>query len=158
MSIFSTPSPANSYLVEHINLLRSSYKDLLGKDLLDSELTDVEIAKEIYTAPFVVVSHDTSPNPVFNYGNQAALQLFEMTWQEFTSLPSRQSAEPPNREERSRLLEAVATQGFIEDYSGIRISNSGKRFTIKQVKVWNLIDRDHCYYGQAAVYSHWDYL
>ena len=158
MSVFFEPSPANSYLVEHINLLRSSYKNLLGKDLFYSELTDIEIAKEIYLAPFVVVSHDTSPNPIFNYGNQAALKLFEMTWQEFTSLPSKQSAEPPNREERARLLEAVTNEGFIEDYSGIRISKTGKRFMLKQVTVWNLIDRDRRYCGQAAVCSHWDYL
>ena len=158
MPVFPEPSPANSYLVEHINLLRSSYKHYFGKDLFDSQLTEVEIAKEIYTAPFVVVSHDTSADPIFNYGNQAVLKLFEMTWPEFTSFPSRQSAEPPNREERARLLQRVTTQGFIEDYSGIRISKSGQRFTIEQVTVWNLIDHHHRYCGQAAVYSHWKYL
>ena len=158
MSIFLEPSPANSYLVQHINLLRSSYKHYLGKDLLDSQLTAAEIAKEIYTAPFVVVSHDTSPNPIFNYGNQTALKLFEMTWSEFTSIPSRQSAEPPNREERAKLLQTVSSQGFIEDYSGIRISKNGQRFTIEQATVWNLIDSNHCYCGQAAIYSHWRYI
>ena len=158
MTVFPEPSPANSYLLQHINLLRSSYKHYLGKDLLDSQLTAAEIAKEIYDAPFVVVSHDTSPNPVFNYGNLTALKLFEMTWSEFTSIPSRQSAEPPNREERAKLLQAVSSQGFIEDYSGIRISKNGQRFTIEQATVWNLIDFNKCYCGQAAVYSHWRYL
>ena len=158
MPVFPEPSPVNSYLVEHVNLLRNSYKHYLGKDLLDSQLSAGEIAKEIYTAPFVIVSHDTSPDPIFNYGNQAAMKLFEMTWQEFTSFPSRQSAEPPNRQERERLLQTVVTQGFIENYSGIRISKSGQKFLIKQVTVWNLIDRHHRYCGQAAVYSHWRYL
>ena len=158
MSIFPEPSPANSYLVQHVDLLLNSYKYHLGKDLLDSQLTAVDIAKEIYTAPFMVVSHDISPNPIFNYGNQTALKLFEMTWSEFTSIPSRQSAEPPNQEERANLLQTVSSQGFIEDYSGVRISKNGRRFTIEKATVWNLIDSHHCYCGQAAVCSHWRYL
>ena len=158
MTVFSEPSPANSYLVQHINLLRSSYKHYLGKDLLDSQLTAAEIAKEIYYAPFVVVSHDTSPDPIFNYGNLKAQELFEMNWSEFTSIPSRRSAEPPNREERAKLLDQVSSQGFIEDYSGVRISKNGRRFTIEQATVWNVVDADDFYCGQAAMYSHWRYL
>ena len=158
MTILPEPSPTNSYLVEHIDLLRSSYKHYLGKDLLDSELSAAEIAKEIYYAPFVIVSHDTSPDPVFNYGNLKAQELFEMNWSEFTSIPSRRSAEPPNREERAKLLNKVSSQGFIEDYSGVRISKNGRRFTIEQATVWNLIDASDCYCGQAAMCSHWRYL
>ena len=53
--------------------------------------------------------------------------------------PSRLTAEAPNREERARLLAAVTTRGFIDDYSGIRISNTGRRFRIAQATVWNLL-------------------
>ena len=41
---------------------------------------------------------------------------------------SASAAEAPLREERARLLAAVAANGFIDDYSGIRISKSGRRF------------------------------
>jgi MEKHLA domain len=154
---FPEPSAANLYLLEHINLLRTSFRHYTGRELIDAKLQGIDAAKAIYHAPFVVVSHDIAADPIFNYGNQAALDLFEMTWQEFTALPSRQSAEPPNQEERDRLLKAVSTQGFIADYSGVRISKMGKRFRIEQVTVWNLIHQDR-YAGQAAVYSTWKYL
>lgn len=157
MTGFSEPSEENFYLVEHINLLRESFCQLLERDLINSALSPVEAAKEIYYAPFVVVSHDAAADPIFNYGNRTALQLFEMSWQEFTALPSRHSAEPPDREERSRLLTAVSTQGFIENYAGIRVSKSGKRFQIQQVIVWNL-NANGAYVGQAAVYDAWEYL
>lgn len=151
------PSVENSYLVEHVNLLRQSFHYYLGRDLIDPALGEVEAAKAIYNAPFIVVSHNTAADPIFNYGNRAALELFEMTWLEFTALPSRKSAELPNREERARLLAVVSTQGFIEDYSGIRISKSGRKFWIEQVIVWNLIDQGS-YAGQAAVFDQWKYL
>lgn len=158
MSLLPEPSAANSYLVDHIRLLRHSYRQLLHRDLLAADLEDEAAAQAIYTAPFVVVSHDTAADPIFNYANQTALNLFEMTWAEFTALPSRQSAEPPNREERDRLLATVTRQGYIDNYSGIRISKTGKRFWIQDVTVWNLSDRDGNYQGQAAFYSHWQFL
>jgi hypothetical protein len=128
MTAFPEPSEQNFYLVDHVNLLCESFRQLLKRDLIDPTLNPTERAKAIYDAPFVVVSHDMAADPIFNYGNRAVLQLFEMNWQEFTSLPSRQSAEPPNREERAQLLKAVSTQGFIENYAGIRVSKGGRRF------------------------------
>lgn len=158
MPASSEPGEQNLYHVHHIQRLRQSFRQLLQRDLIDPELSDLEAARAIYQAPFVVVSHDTAVDPVFNYGNRAALDLFEMTWEEFTTLPSRQSAEPPNREERSRLLAAVSTQGFIENYAGVRISRSGRRFVIEQVTVWNVFDSSQTYCGQAATYAKWRYL
>ncbi|MGB3202955.1 MAG: MEKHLA domain-containing protein [Nodosilinea sp.] len=152
------PSVANDYLADHVSLLRYSYSQLCHRPLLAADLDDVAAAQAIYTAPFVVVSHDDSDDPVFTYGNQMALQLFEMTWAEFTALPSRLSAEPPNRDERARLLEAVSSQGFVTDYVGVRIAKTGKRFWIRDVTVWNLRDRTGTYRGQAATYSRWQYL
>lgn len=39
------------------------------------------------------MSHGLEVDPVFNYANQCALDLFEMTWEDFIKLPSRLSAE-----------------------------------------------------------------
>jgi hypothetical protein len=83
---------------------------------------------KVFEAPFVVVSHGTEADPVLNYGNAAALALWEMSWEELTRTPSRLTAEAPNREERAKLLEAVTRRGFIDDYSGVRISKTGRRF------------------------------
>ena len=73
----------------------------------------------------MLVSHGTEADPVLNYGNDAAQALWEMSWAELTRTPSRLTAEAPNREERARLLEAVTRQGFIDDYSGVRILKTG---------------------------------
>lgn len=158
MQRFPQPSAENLYLVEHINVLRQSLQHYAHRDLVESSLSEVEAAKAIYFAPFIVVSHGTEADPIFNYGNRAALELFEITWEELTALPSRQSAEPPNQEERSQLLAAVSTRGVVENYAGIRISQTGRRFLIQQVTIWNLIDSARVFQGQAAVYSDWKYL
>jgi hypothetical protein len=106
----------------------------------------------------VLVSHGTEPDPILNYGNRAALSLWEMTWEELTHTPSRLTAEAPNRAERARLLQAVTERGFIDDYSGIRISKSGRRFRIARATVWNLITQTGTPCGQAAMFDHWEFL
>ncbi len=150
-----TPAPDNGFLESHAALLVASFRNATGRDLLNPALAGVERATALFQAPFVVVSHNTDPDPCFNYGNQAALDLFEMTWEELTALPSRMSAEPMHRDERARLMAKVARQGFIDDYQGIRISRSGRRFRIEHATVWNLWDDSGNLRGQAAAFSQW---
>lgn len=153
------PSTDNNFLEQHVALLSSSYRRWLGVDLWRREVASADQVPELlFTAPFVVVSHDTAADPIFNYGNLIAMQLFECSWEEFTSLPSRRSAEPVNREERARLLAAVTEKNFIDDYAGVRISAKGKRFYIPRATVWNVVDADGTYRGQAATFSSWDFI
>lgn len=153
------PSVENDYLAAHVRLLRDSYLSLTGRELLEPPLDDdVAVAKQIYYAPFALLSHDTSPDPRFNYANRTALGLFEMTWDELIGLPSRKSAETPDRSERARQLEMVRSRGFIERYAGVRISKPGHRFLILQAVVWNLNDPTGIYRGQAASFAHWKRL
>jgi hypothetical protein len=72
-------------------------------------------------------------------------------WEELTALPSRLSAEAPERSERQTFLERVACDGFVIGYSGIRIAKSGKRFRIENATVWQLFDAEGAYRGQAAM-------
>ena len=88
-----------------------------------------------------MLSHGTGADPTFTYGNRAALRIFEMSWRDLLSLPSRLSAEPVDRAARAQLLEQVSKHGCIEDYSGIRIARTGERFLIERATVWNLLDR-----------------
>ena len=125
---------------------------------LEPSTSPAQLAERIFHAPFVLVSHGIESDPVLNYGNEAALTLWEMTWAEFTQTPSRLSAEVPNREERGRLLATVTAQGFIDNYTGIRISKTGRRFRITQATVWNLLDERQHYRGQAAMFAHWEFL
>jgi hypothetical protein len=116
---------------------------------------DPSLAEALYQAPFVVLSHGIEPDPIFNYANLTAQRLFEMTWAQMTSMPSRLSAEPVSREERARLLAAVSERGFIDDYCGVRVSSSGRRFLIEQATVWTLTDAQGRPAGQAATFANW---
>ena len=117
-----------------------------------------ELAEKLFSAPFVLVSHGTEADPVLNYGNAAALALWEMSWDEFTRTPSRLTAEAPNREQRARLLAAVTARGYIDDYSGVRISKTGRRFKISSATVWNLLNEAGRPCGQAAMFERWEFL
>ncbi|MDF1858787.1 MAG: MEKHLA domain-containing protein [Verrucomicrobiales bacterium] len=151
------PAPQNRFLVDHARLLLSSYETLTGRQLI-SACDEEDMARELFYAPFFVASHSLDSDPVLTYGNETALQLFELPWEKFTGTPSRFTAEAPEREERERLLDTVARQGYIDDYSGIRISSRGRRFEIRNATVWNLIDDVGVKIGQAATFSEWGFL
>lgn len=145
------PSLENGYLYEHVELLVSSYQRLTGKQLIDSRHAD--IGKALFEADFVVVSHGTESDPIFNYGNKLALKSFELSWSDFVALPSRKSAKPLDRDERQDLLARVTAFGFIDDYRGLRISSTGRTFWIENATVWNLIDNNGAFRGQAAMFK-----
>jgi len=106
-------------------------------------------------APFAVVAHDTSADPRFVYANRTAQACFEYGLDEFVGLPSRLSAEAEERAARQKLLEEVTRKGFIADYRGVRIARSGRRFWIENAVVWQLIDAQGVYRGQAAAFASW---
>jgi hypothetical protein len=145
--------PFDSSLDERLRLLVSSYRRLTGKALIGNVPADAEALRlALWNAPRAIVAHGTEDDPVFFYGNRLALQLFDLSFNEFARLPSRFSAEPLAREERARLLEKVTQQGYVDNYSGMRIAGSGKRFMIENGTVWNLADADGVHHGQAAVF------
>lgn len=142
-------------LDEHVCILLDCYEKYYGQALIGRGEGE---AARIYEAPFVLVSHDTQADPVFNYGNLTAQKLFEMDWDAFTQLPSRYSAEPLERSERAEFLKEVSENGFSNSYRGIRISASKRRFYIESARVWNLTDQEGNPYGQAATFAEWTYL
>ena len=158
MQNFCEPCTDNDYLGEQAKLILSSLFRMTGRNLVESGLSDKDRYRSLFEAPFCVVSHNTEADPVFNYGNKVALELFEMKWDDFTKLPSRLSAEPHTREEREKLLARVRKYGFIEDYKGVRVASSGKRFLVEDSIVWNMIDENGTYRGQAAVLYKWSTL
>ncbi len=146
------------FLNDHAACLLRSFRHWTGRDLIPADGSPEELARRLFRQPFVVISHGTEKDPILNYGNQAALSLWEMSWEEFTKTPSRLTAEPMNREERAGLLAEVAKKGFIDDYRGVRISKTGRRFRVEKAVVWNLLDEKDRTCGQAATFSRWTYL
>jgi hypothetical protein len=146
------------FVVAHTACLARSLKKWTRRELAPGISDPVELAQKVFAAPFVLVSHGTEADPVLNYGNRAAQGLWEMSWAELTRTPSRLTAEAPKRGKRARLLEAVTRHGFIDDYSGVRISKNGRRFRITRATVWNLLTADGGPGGQAAMFDRWEYL
>lgn len=115
-----------------------------------------EAASWLYKeAAFCVLAHDTAADPHFVYANEAAQRCFEYSWAEFVTLPSRLSAETPNRAERQSLLDQVSRQGYASGYRGLRIARSGRRFWIEDVTMWQLADSAGVVHGQAAAIPRW---
>lgn len=144
----------NAFYQRHIDILAKSYRRFTQQNLF----TTPPSVTDCFKHPNPILSHGTQADPVFNFANQAALQLFEYSFEQFLQTPSRLSAEPVERSQREQLLQQVTQHGHIKNYSGVRISASGKRFMIAQAVVWNLYDADDNYYGQAATFSTWEYL
>jgi MEKHLA domain len=133
-------------------LLADSYARLVGAPLVPPGKDADWLYRE---APFVVVAHGTDQDPKFIYANKAAQECFEYSWEEFMSLPSRLSAEAPDRAQRQALLHEVARNGFLSGYQGLRVAKSGRRFIIEDGVVWELLDRDGMRHGQAATFLSW---
>lgn len=142
--------------LELSQLILSSYQGLLGESLTPAGYTEEQAAHWLqHEAPFAILAHNTATDPCFIYANQAAQNCFEYPHAELIGLPSRLSAEAPNREERAQLLAAVDQQGFSTGYRGLRIAKSGRRFWIENATVWNLIDEAGFKHGQAALLREW---
>lgn len=142
---------------EHAKLLVDSFKKWTGKELL-GYVPGESLREQLFQASIVILSHGTELDPVLNYGNRRGLELWEMDGETFTRTPSRLTAEPMERQERDRFFEAVTANGYVDNYTGIRISSTGRRFYILKATVWNLVDEDGAYKGQAAAFSEYQYL
>lgn len=136
-----------------VDLICASHQRLLGLPLVDASLGAEAAAHWLMEeAPFCLLAHDSGTDPRFIFANRAACGCFEYPPEELVGLPSRLSAEAPDRAERQALLEAVAAKGFATGYRGLRIAKSGRRFWIEDVTVWNLVDETGVHHGQAATY------
>jgi hypothetical protein len=138
--------------------LLDSFHRWTGQELLARDGSISEQARRLFSAPFVVVSHGLEADPILNYGNQAALDLWEMRWEQLTRTPSRETAEPVNQDERARMLRVVEEQGYFDRYRGVRISATGRRFFVEDAVVWNVMDEQGQRLGQAATFSRWTRL
>ena len=142
-------------VIDWSQILLDSFNHFLGYQLISRDFSQEAQAKALFEAPFAVVSHGIQEDPIFNYANKIALELWSLTWEEFTQTPSRLSAEPINREERQAMLQQANQQGYIDNYRGVRISSTGTRFLIENAIVWNLVNSSGDKCGQAATFANW---
>lgn len=142
-------------IVEWSQLLLDSYCHWTGTELIERAGGLKQQARALFEASFVVVSHGGESDPLLNYGNRTALDLWELSWDQFIKMPSRLTAEADNRAERGKMLERAKLNGYFGGYRGVRISSTGRRFLVEQAVIWNVIDFAGSPIGQAATFSRW---
>jgi len=145
-------------VIDQTQLILNSYQHWFGSPLFNMDQTPIELAQQLFEAPFVVFSHGTQPDPIYNYGNRQGLELWELNWDDLIQTPSRTTTEPMGQEDRDNILTQTTTKGYAKGYSGVRISSTSKRILIQDVILWNLMDRQQQYQGQAAMFSHYHFL
>lgn len=151
--IMQEPSAENGYQAQHAQLLARSYARLLGRSLY--RYSDPQA---LYHAPFPILSQSTDDDPLLTYCNLAAQELWQLGWGQMVGMASRLKAEPGHRETRAEMFDRMRTQGFIDDYAGIRISATGKRFEIRNAVIWSLCDTSGEKQGEALTFSDYDPL
>lgn len=149
---------ANPVIIEWSQLLLNSFRRWIGRDLIERVGDSDYQAHALFESPFAVVSHGMEEDPILNYGNQVALELWELTWEQLVKTPSRLTTEPVNRAEREWMLEQAKSRGYIDTYQGVRITSSGRRFLVENALIWNVVNADGQRVGQAATFSHWTWL
>lgn len=122
-------------------LIVTSYENAMGEPLCAAE--------ELYGHEAVVLCHDRSADPRLVYVNLSAQRLWERPWEEFVGLPSRITAPVQARAERAS---ALASEGVVRGYSGVRVTASGRLFRIVDATVWPVCD-DGRRVGQAAMFT-----
>lgn len=145
-------------VVEWSQFLLNSFRHWTARELLERVGDPDYQAYTLFRSHFVVVSHGMEEDPLLNYGNQVALELWEMTWEQLVRTPSRLTAEPVNRAEREWMLEQARTRGYFDTYRGVRVTSTGRRFLVENAFIWNVVDGEGRRVGQAATFSQWTWL
>jgi len=138
--------PRTAAVAAHELLLARSYLRTTGRELApgldEAALAGADAAARVddilWNADWVLLSHGTEPSPVMNYGNRAAMELFELDWDRLTAMESRYTAPPDLVEERADLLRRAREAGFVDNYRGTRVSATGKRFVIERATLWEV--------------------
>lgn len=151
-------APVRARFIARTAVLLDSYRRLLGHDLIARCGDAEDEAARLFAAPFVVLSHGTEADPLLDYANAVALDLWDMPLERLIGMPSRQTAEPANQEARARFMRQTKEAGFATGYEGVRIGASGRRFRIENATLWNLADASGRAIGQAATFDRWTFL
>lgn len=154
----TTTNRQNAYSVTHVTQITTSLKQLADIAIVDFSLSPEQQAQQAYEADYVLLAHNGTSDPIFNYANKKGQELFEMDWDEFTQMHSKYSAESDQQDDRDKLLADVKEKGYSKDYSGIRISKTGRRFYIKDVLLWNVYNQAGERIGQAALFHKYEYI
>lgn len=149
------PAAYRDRWIAHSQVLLDCHERLVGTPLIARNGDAADEALRLFSAPFAVLSHGTEADPILNYANAVAIGLWEASIEKLMATPSRLTAEAAVQASREHFLKETARRGFVQGYSGIRISATGRRFSIENVTIWNLASPDGTPLGQAATFDRW---
>ncbi len=137
--------------------ITKSYRRLTGRELIASTGDAVLDAQSLLNASAVVLAHDGADDPLFVYVNHAAARLWKRPISQMIGMPSRLSAPPEHRAERTTALALAKDAEVVTDYQGVRIAADGTRFRIEQAVLWPVAEIGNGQ-GQAATFTQWTTL
>jgi len=142
---------ADHRFVTRATVILDSFRRCVGRELIDRSGDAAEDARRLFDLPLAVLAHDTAPQPLLDWANQAAARAFDATPESLLGKLSSATAPPDATADRHQLFEILARRGFVTGYSGVRISFTGRRFIIDDVTVFALVDEAGRPAGHAAV-------
>ncbi|GKY95586.1 hypothetical protein MPSEU_000519900 [Mayamaea pseudoterrestris] len=138
---------------EWIRCVSNSLQKFYGKSLYE-EMSVAGPENVHSNEQYVVVSHGTQVDPIYNYANKAGLICFGYTEEEFVQSPSRKSApEGVLSEDRNLLVQHVLNHGWTIIPQSIRQNKDGERFLVQRILFFNVYDDDGNRTGQAATFD-----
>lgn len=124
---------AGRSISDHVSILDNSLRKLTGKGIRERIGYEEKDHEDLYQEycmndRYVIVSHGTEDDPIYNFSNVAGLEAFVRSWDDFILLPSRLSVVLQSKDEELRieLMSKVTNDGFVEGASGIRVRGDGK--------------------------------
>ncbi|MFY1825615.1 MEKHLA domain-containing protein [Myxococcus fulvus] len=142
-----------------LKLLDASYQRYFGKALgvgfcpphLEQASDPTRLAWVHGEAPFMLLAQDTQAEPVYFYSNASASKQFGYSADEFLRTPARLSAPPDGQKYRTALIRSVEERGSMTGYSGIRVTQGGKLFRIRDTELWLVHDAQGTHQGLGAL-------
>jgi hypothetical protein len=151
--ILAQPSAENSWQGDHVARLLEAFARVTGRDLItEMKLDPARLGQSAWEGDFALLSHRGDARATLNYGNRFALDLWQCDWASFTAMPSAATAPADDVPERSVMMAAAASHGFVSGYAGRRISARGKLFRIENGTIWRLVDNHGESFGMAATF------
>ena len=142
-------------------LLLSSHQRAFKRPLIAAARPGQSIrlrCQELFSSGIGVHQHRVGAVAVGQHWKAAALQLWGRTWADMVGMPSRLTAPDEVRSERRQALQMAQRQEAIRRYGGVRIDRAGRRFMIRNARIWTLWDEEQRSCGQAACFSDWWWL
>ena len=120
-------------ITKHLMLIDQSLHSLTKKGLYERmgiPRTNTDILDIHRDKRYVVISHGTELDPIYNYGNAACLEAFLRSWDELCQIPSADSVVRRSVDENLRieLMSKVTRDGYVEGATGIRRTGDAGRY------------------------------